>query len=52
MGVTARLAEEQPGGDFAPAGASARTEDAAVQVARLRQRFPLMHAAAHNTFNV
>jgi hypothetical protein len=32
----ARLAQEQPGRGFAPAGAAPRTEDAALQVARLR----------------
>jgi putative transposase len=30
----------------------ARTEDAAVQIARFRPRFVSRHSAAYNTFNV
>ena len=48
----ARLAQEQPGRGLAPAGATAGTEDAAVQVAGSAQRFLSVHSAVYNTFNV
>ena len=48
----AGLAEEQSGREFASADATARAQNAALQIARISPSASSIHAAVHNTFNV
>jgi putative transposase len=47
-----RAGEKQSGGEFASSGASARAQDATLQISRIGATLLSVHAAVHNTFNL